>query len=50
MGCVLFEIITGDPLFQGDDEIDQINKIHEILGTPSQELLDYYQEYLLLRI
>lgn len=44
IGCVLFEIITLEALFEGSDEIDQINKIHEVIGTPPMELLDYYQE------
>ncbi len=33
-GCVIFEIIALTPLFPGSDEIDQINKIHQILGSP----------------
>jgi len=41
---VLFEIITGDPLFKGDDEMDQINKIHDVMGTPHPEVLAFYQE------
>ena len=44
LGCCLYEIIALEPLFQGDNEVDQINKIHEVIGTPPQELLDYYQE------
>jgi serine/threonine protein kinase len=27
------------PLFPGTDELDQINKIHAVLGTPSPDLL-----------
>ena len=38
-GCVLFEIIALYPLFPGSDEIDQINRIHKVLGTPSREVL-----------
>lgn len=33
-GCVLFELITKKPLFPGKDELDQIHKIHNIIGTP----------------
>ena len=33
-GCVIFEIIALNPLFPGADEIDQINRIHKILGSP----------------
>eukprot|EP00814_Leptocylindrus_danicus_P010342 CAMPEP_0116018740 /NCGR_PEP_ID=MMETSP0321-20121206/8825_1 /TAXON_ID=163516 /ORGANISM="Leptocylindrus danicus var. danicus, Strain B650" /LENGTH=429 /DNA_ID=CAMNT_0003489185 /DNA_START=979 /DNA_END=2269 /DNA_ORIENTATION=+ len=39
-GCVFFEIMTLYPLFPGNDEIDQINRIHNILGTPSKRVLD----------
>ena len=33
-GCVMFEIMTLMPLFPGENELDQINLIHEIFGTP----------------
>ncbi|CAF0727477.1 unnamed protein product [Didymodactylos carnosus] len=42
-GCVMFEIITLRPLFPGSNEIDQINKIHEVLGTPSHPVLEKFQ-------
>jgi renal tumor antigen len=38
-GCVLFEITALFPLFPGADEIDQINRIHKVLGTPSPSIL-----------
>lgn len=38
-GCVLFEVIALYPLFPGSDEVDQINKIHKILGSPPQQVL-----------
>ncbi|KAJ3211016.1 hypothetical protein HK099_008128 [Clydaea vesicula] len=38
-GCVLFEIVSRDPLFPGTDELDQLHKIHGVLGTPSQKVL-----------
>jgi serine/threonine protein kinase len=31
------------PLFPGDNEIDQLYKIHEILGTPSREMLQRFK-------
>lgn len=42
-GCVMFEIITLRPLFPGSNELDQISKIHEVLGTPSPSTLDKFQ-------
>ena len=38
-GCILFEVISLYPLFPGADELDQINRIHKILGTPPRETL-----------
>lgn len=45
VGCVFFEMLTLFPLFPGDDEMDQINKIHDILGTPNENLLSYFQKH-----
>lgn len=38
-GCVWFEIMALFPLFPGSNELDQIQKIHNVLGTPSPDLL-----------
>lgn len=38
-GCVLFEIVSRAPLFPGADELDQLHRIHNIVGTPSQKIL-----------
>lgn len=38
-GCVWFEIMALFPLFPGANELDQIQKIHNVLGTPSPDLL-----------
>jgi len=38
-GCVCFELAALFPLFPGQNETDQIQKIHNVLGTPSPELL-----------
>ncbi|GIQ80047.1 hypothetical protein KIPB_000778 [Kipferlia bialata] len=38
-GCVMFEVLALFPLFPGQDETDQISKIHNVLGTPSPALL-----------
>lgn len=40
LGCILVEMHTGEPLFSGTDEIDQMNKIVEVLGVPPVTLLE----------
>lgn len=37
VGCIFAEMVTQQPLFPGDCEIDQIFKIFKILGTPTSE-------------
>ena len=44
VGCVFFEIVSLFPAFPGNDELDQIKRIHNILGTPSMELLDHFKK------
>lgn len=36
MGCIMAELYTLCPLFAGSNEIDQLNKIVKILGTPDK--------------
>ena len=42
-GCVLFEMATLFPLFPGDNEIDQMIRIQNILGPPSEEVINLYK-------
>ena len=42
LGCVFFEILTLVPLFSGDDEIDQVNKINYVLGSPPDDLYEKF--------
>ena len=42
LGCVFYEILTLEPLFPGDDEIDQVNKINYILGSPPNDLFQKF--------
>ncbi|EQC31908.1 CMGC/RCK protein kinase [Saprolegnia diclina VS20] len=43
VGCVFFEITSLYPLFPGSNELDQINRIHKILGTPLPDVLDVFR-------
>lgn len=48
-GCVFYEIASLQPLFPGVNELDQISKIHDVIGTPCQKTLTKFkqdQEYL----
>ena len=40
LGCILVEMHTGEPLFSGANEVDQMNKIVEVLGMPPKAMLD----------
>ncbi|CAF3675222.1 unnamed protein product [Adineta steineri] len=42
-GCVMYEITTLRPLFPGSNELDQISKIHDVLGTPTSSTLEKFQ-------
>jgi len=37
IGCVIAEIITTFPLFDGSNNLDQIAKIIKVLGAPTNE-------------
>eukprot|EP00117_Sycon_ciliatum_P008234 scpid26134/ scgid11024/ MAPK/MAK/MRK overlapping kinase; MOK protein kinase; Serine/threonine kinase 30 len=43
-GCVFFEILRLQPLFPGKSEIDQINHIHQVLGTPDKKTLKKFTQ------
>ncbi|GLU11290.1 hypothetical protein SLE2022_280460 [Rubroshorea leprosula] len=36
-GCVLAELLLGQPLFAGESEVDQLVEIIKVLGTPTRE-------------
>ena len=38
VGTIIPEMVTGQPLFPGDSEIDELFKIFRLLGTPNEEL------------
>lgn len=40
IGCVMYEMITKAPLFPGSNELDQIHRVHNVLGTPTQKVLE----------
>jgi len=42
LACVLVEMHTGQPLFSGEDQIDQLRKIMQLCGPPPDEMIDSY--------
>ena len=40
VGCLLGEMALGEPLFNGESEIEQLFKIFKFTGTPSQEAME----------
>ncbi|KAK7049491.1 kinase subunit of RNA polymerase II carboxy-terminal domain kinase I [Paramarasmius palmivorus] len=36
-GCIMLELFTKKPVFQGNDEISQLDTIYRIIGTPNRE-------------
>ncbi|KAK7105364.1 hypothetical protein V1264_016756 [Littorina saxatilis] len=44
LGCILVEMHTGEPLFAGSNEFDQMMKIVEVLGVPPRHILDQAQK------
>lgn len=49
VGCVIAELMLGQPLFPGESGVDQLVEIIKILGTPSKEQIQamnpQYKEY-----
>jgi len=40
MGCVMAELLLGQPLFPGESGVDQLVEIIKILGTPTKEQIE----------
>ncbi|KAG5451312.1 Dual specificity tyrosine-phosphorylation-regulated kinase 2 [Clonorchis sinensis] len=39
LGCIVAEMITGTPIFPGEDEADQLARIMELIGVPPRSML-----------
>lgn len=44
VGCVFYELMTLNPLFPGKNELDTADKIHAVLGTPSEEVMTRFRK------
>ncbi|CAJ0959367.1 unnamed protein product, partial [Mesorhabditis belari] len=43
VGCIMAELVSGKPVFPGDDHIDQLTRIMGVVGTPKDEFLGKIQ-------
>jgi len=41
IGCILAEILGKQPLLPGNDYLDQVNKIVNVLGSPTEEQMAF---------
>uniref|UniRef100_A0A6Q2XAR4 mitogen-activated protein kinase n=1 Tax=Esox lucius TaxID=8010 RepID=A0A6Q2XAR4_ESOLU len=39
VGCIMAEMLSGKPLFKGNDHLDQLTEIMKITGTPTQDFI-----------
>lgn len=39
LGCILAELYTGYPLFPGENEVEQLACVMEVLGTPPEDVI-----------
>lgn len=44
VGCLLGELTLGEPLFNGESEIEQLLKIFKLTGTPEEEVMKIIQK------
>ncbi|XP_021734680.1 cyclin-dependent kinase G-2-like [Chenopodium quinoa] len=44
VGCIIAELLTGKPLFEGKTEFEQIGKIFNLLGTPNDNIWEGYSK------
>ncbi|XP_015720936.2 MAPK/MAK/MRK overlapping kinase [Coturnix japonica] len=47
-GCVFYEITSFQPLFPGSNDLDQISKIHDAIGTPANRTLNKFKQSTIL--
>ncbi|XP_058841456.1 mitogen-activated protein kinase 12-like isoform X3 [Acipenser ruthenus] len=43
VGCIMAEMLSGKPLFKGNDHLDQLTEIMKITGTPTQDFIHKLQ-------
>ncbi|XP_047977926.1 cyclin-dependent kinase G-2-like isoform X2 [Salvia hispanica] len=44
LGCIMAELLSKEPLFNGKTEVEQLDKIFKILGTPNETIWPGFSE------
>jgi cell division cycle 2-like protein len=44
VGCIFGEFNLNEPLMPGNGEIDQLNKMFQLLGTPNESIWPGYSQ------
>jgi len=44
IGCIFGELLQMEPLFPGKSEVDELNRIFKLLGTPSEKVWPGYKD------
>ncbi|KAJ2800886.1 serine/threonine protein kinase, CMGC, CDC2/CDK sub [Coemansia guatemalensis] len=44
LGCVILELFLKKPAFQGQNDIDQLEQIFKVVGTPSEDIWDKFKK------
>lgn len=44
LGCIMAELLTKNTIFQGKSEIEQIDKIFSVLGSPNEKIWPGYKK------
>ncbi|XP_024634107.1 cyclin-dependent kinase G-2 isoform X1 [Medicago truncatula] len=50
LGCIMAELLSKEPLFNGRNEFDQLNKIFRILGTPNETIWPGFSKLPLVKV
>lgn len=45
VGCIFAELLGRQPLFPGEDFLDQVQRIISVLGTPSADDMKYIGKF-----
>ena len=40
MGCILAELLLGKPVFPGTSTLNQLDRVMEVIGRPTQDDID----------